>query len=82
MGLYLHNVSWYDARRWGITAPASQGGGRIGNIVVPGTLIGPSGTPATVLPCFINYSFTDYWDVPHNETDFNPPGGGSAAVSN
>jgi hypothetical protein len=82
MGLYLHNVSWYDARRWGITAPASQGGGRIGNIVVPGTLIGPSGTPATVLPCFINYSFTDYWDVPHNETDFNAPSAASASVSN
>jgi hypothetical protein len=80
MGLYLHNVSWYDARRWGITAPASQGGGRIGNIVVPGSLI--DSAAAKVLPCFINYSFTDYWDVPHNETDFNAPGAGSAAVSN
>jgi hypothetical protein len=82
IGLYLHNVSWYDARRWGITAPAAQGGGRTGNIVVPGTLIGPSGTPAKVLPCFINYSFSDYWDVPKNETDFNPPGPGSAPVAN
>lgn len=82
IGLYLHNVSWYDARRWGITAPASAGGGRTGNIVVPGTLIGPSGTPAQVLPCFINYSFSDYWDVPKNETDFNPPSSGSAPVAN
>jgi hypothetical protein len=80
IGLYLHNVSWYDARRWGITAPASAGGGRIGNIVVPGSLI--DSAAAKVLPCFINYSFTDYWDVPHNETDFNPPSAGSAAVSN
>lgn len=82
IGLYLHNVSWYDARRWGITAPASSGGGRIGNIVVPGTLIGPSGTPAQVLPCFINYSFSDYWDVPKNELDFNPPASGSAPIAN
>ena len=80
IGLYLHNVSWYDARRWGITAPASQGGGRIGNIVVPGSLIG--GTAAQVLPCFINYSFSDYWDVPANETDFNPPSSASAPTTN
>src|SRR5579863_4596259 len=82
IGLYLHNVSWYDARRWGITAPAAQGGGRTGNIVVPGTLIGPAGTPATVLPCFINYSFTDYWDVPANELNFNPASSNSAPVAN
>ena len=82
IGLYLHNVSWYDARRWGITEPVAQGGGRIGNIVVPGTLIGPSGTPATVLPCLIDYSFSDYWDVPQNELDFNPSSSGSAPVKN
>jgi len=82
IGLYLHNTSWYDARRWGITTPASQGGGRTGNIVVPGTLIGPSGTPATILPCFIDYSFSDYWDIPQNELDFNPPSGGSAPIKN
>jgi len=80
IGLYLHNTSWYDARRWGITAPASQGGGRTGNIVVPGTLIGASA--AQVLPCFIDYSFSDYWDIPQNELDFNPPGSGSSAVRN
>lgn len=82
IGLYHHNVAWYDARRWGITAPAAQGGGRIGNIVVPGSLLGPSGTPAQVLPCFINYSFTDYWDVPANELNFNPASSSSAPVAN
>lgn len=82
IGLYHHNVAWYDARRWGITAPAAQGGGRIGNIVVPGSLLGPSGTPAQVLPCFINYSFTDYWDVPANELNFNPAASSSAPVAN
>jgi hypothetical protein len=80
IGLYLHNVSWYDARRWGITAPASQGGGRTGNIVVPGSLIGS--TSYQVLPCFINYSFSDYWDVPQNELDFNAAAAGSAPIKN
>jgi hypothetical protein len=82
IGLYLHNTSWYDARRWGIAAPASKGGGRTGNIVVPGSLIGPNGTPATVLPCFIDYSFSDYFDIPQNELDFNPPSGASAPIRN
>jgi hypothetical protein len=82
IGLYLHNVSWYDARRWGIAQPASQGGGRTGNVLVPGSLIGPAGTPATLLPCKIDYSFSDYWDVPQNELDFNPPATGSAPVKN
>ncbi|HLZ89455.1 MAG TPA: RagB/SusD family nutrient uptake outer membrane protein, partial [Puia sp.] len=58
IGLYLHNTSWYDARRWGVTAPAAQGGGRANaNVVIPGTLINK--TAATVLPCFIDYSFVD-----------------------
>jgi hypothetical protein len=80
IGLYLHNTSWYDARRWGIAAPAAQGGGRTGNIVVPGTLIGSSAAQA--LPCLIDYSLSDYWDIPQNELDFNPPGAGSAPIKN
>ena len=80
IGLYLHNTSWYDARRWGIAAPASQGGGRTGNVVVPGTLVGTAAYQ--VLPCKIDYSFSDYWDIPQNELDFNPPSGSSAPVKN
>jgi hypothetical protein len=85
IGLYLHNVAWYDARRWGVTAPASAGGGRMGNILVPGSLLVPPGTtppPATLLSCFIEYNFSDYWDVPQNELDFNPAGAGSAPIAN
>ncbi|HEY4061666.1 MAG TPA: RagB/SusD family nutrient uptake outer membrane protein [Puia sp.] len=89
IGLYLHNTSWYDARRWGIAAPVAQGGGRTGNVVCPGTLLvlpgTPPGTPippATVLPCLIDYSFSDYWDIPQNELDFNPAGQGSAPIHN
>ncbi len=72
VGLYLRGVAFYDARRWGITAPAAQGGGRANaNVLVPGSLIG--GTAATILPCFIDYDYLDYWDVPQNELDFNNP---------
>jgi Carboxypeptidase regulatory-like domain len=45
-------------------------------------IIGGGSTPATVLPCFIDYHFTDYWDVPRNELDFNPPSTNSAPIIN
>jgi starch-binding outer membrane protein, SusD/RagB family len=83
IGLYDRGVAWYDARRWGVTAPASSGGGRANaNVLVPGSLIGGGSTPATILPCFIDYDFVDYWDVPQNELAFNPAAGGSAPVAN
>lgn len=81
IGLYDRGVAWYDARRWGVTAPASAGGGRANaNVMVPGSFLG--GGPATLLPCFLNYDFTDYWDVPANELDFNPASANSAPVAN
>lgn len=81
IALYLRGVAFYDARRWGVTAPASEGGGRANaNVLVPGDLIGS--TTATILPCFINYDFLDYWDVPQNELDFNVAEPGSAPVKN
>ena len=73
-------MSWYDARRWGITTPVAQGGGRMGNIVLPGTLVGSASYQ--VLPCLIDYSFSDYWDIPQNELDFNPAAAGSAPTHN
>ncbi len=70
VSLYLRGVAFYDARRWGVTAPAASGGGRANaNVLVPGSLIG--GTAAEILPCFIDYNYVDYWDVPLNELDFN-----------
>lgn len=87
VGLYLHGVAFYDARRWGITASIANGGGRTNaSIVVPGSLLVPPGTtpipPAKVLPCTIDYDFVDYWDVPQNELDFNAAGPGSAPIKN
>ena len=62
IGLYDRGVAWYDARRWGVAAPASSGGGRANaNVLVPGSLIGGGSTPATItFPCFINYDFVDH----------------------
>src|SRR5439155_1319303 len=42
VGLFLRGTAFYDARRWGVTEPASTGGGRAGAIVmVPGNLLVP-----------------------------------------
>lgn len=82
IGLFLKGVAFYDARRWGVTAPVASGGGRPGGIVyVPTNALG-SGTPAQAVPCLMNYSYMDYWDVPQNELDLNAPATGSATVAN
>jgi len=81
IGLFERGVAFYDARRWGVTAPAASGGGRTGAIVyVPGNLV--SSTSDQALPCFMEYNYMDYWDVPQNELDFNAPATGSASVKN
>jgi hypothetical protein len=80
IGLYDRGVAWYDARRWGVTA--ATGGRANANVLVPGSLIGGGSTPATILPCFINYNFVDYWDVPQNELAFNPASASSAPIAN
>ncbi|MFT3932717.1 MAG: hypothetical protein QM726_03795 [Chitinophagaceae bacterium] len=81
IGLMQKGVAFYDARRWGVTAAASSGGGRTGGIIyVPGSLIGSASAQA--LPCFVEYNYLDYWDVPQNELDFNAPASGSASVKN
>lgn len=72
IGLCLRGVAFYDARRWGVTAPKSQGGGRANAIVlVPGNLINSPTYQA--LPCFIEYNYMDYWDIPVDETAYNVP---------
>ena len=83
VGLFLRGVAWYDARRWGVTTPVSQGGGRPNAIVLvsPGT-ISTAQTTTLVLPCLIDYDFSDYWDVPQNELDFNPANASSAPIHN
>ena len=61
IGLINKNVSFYDARRWGVI---NAGGGRTGAVVV-----GPSGVIDN--NATIEYNYLAYWDVPQNELDFN-----------
>lgn len=75
VSLLFRGLSFYDARRWGWTYNISNGGGSYGNTVV--TKTGVVNTHAT-----INYNFLDYWDVPADETDLNPPAAGSAPIKN
>ncbi len=76
VALLFRNVSFYDARRWGVIDDISAGGGRTGCVVVNSTT-GAVSTNAT-----INYNFLDYWDVPDDETSLNTPSATSAPVKN
>jgi hypothetical protein len=72
IALVFKGLSFYDARRWGITEPSSS---RTGVIVLSSTgVVSTNGT--------INYGFLDYWDVPDNELAYNPAGAGSAPIKN
>src|SRR5678815_319198 len=83
VALFLWGTAFYDARRWGVTEPASQGGGRANAIVmVPGNLLVPAQANPAAVPCFMEYRYLDYWDVPQNELDFNTPGSGSVTIKN
>jgi hypothetical protein len=75
VALVFRGVSYYDYRRWGIIYDVSSGGGRTGAVVL--TTSGALNTNAT-----INYNFLDYWDVPADETELNPPDAGSAPTKN
>lgn len=74
IGLIKNGVSFYDARRWKVILPLSQGGGRTNAVVVgPSAVIDENAT--------IEYNYMPYWDVPMNELDFNEPSSASAPVS-
>jgi hypothetical protein len=79
VALFLRGTSFYDARRWNVTAPVADGGGRgNANVLVPkgyGTY-----TTNAIRSCFIEYRYMDYFDVPKDELDFNPASGTSVAV--
>lgn len=73
IGLLNKNVSFYDARRWGVVKPLAQGGGRSNAIVI---LTGGVADNAT-----IDYNYLSYWDVPKNELDFNTPSSATVPVT-
>lgn len=75
VGLLFRNVSFYDARRYGVIDPVSSGGGITGATVVDRG--GKLNTNAA-----IEYNYMDYWHVPDNELAYNPPSENSAPVKN
>ncbi|MFB2120215.1 RagB/SusD family nutrient uptake outer membrane protein [Parapedobacter sp. 2B3] len=79
VGLLNKNVAFYDARRWGILKPVSQGGGRTGAVV----LYIPAGTNSYVVDenATIDYNYLSWWPVPDNEIDLNAPSATSAPVT-
>ena len=83
VALFQRGTSFYDARRWGVTKPVAQGGGRAdGSVYLPTSLLGGGATVPDVRPCLMDYSYVDYFDVPANELDFNAPSAISAPVKN
>ncbi|MBT1698948.1 hypothetical protein KK083_18790 [Fulvivirgaceae bacterium PWU4] len=73
IGLLNKNVSFYDARRWGILKPLEQGGGRTGAVVLySGGVVDTNAT--------IDYNYLSRWDVPLHELDFNTPSNPSVPV--
>lgn len=75
VALVFRGLSFYDYRRWGWTYDIDNGGGSYGN-----TFLTPAG--AVNRNVTINYDFLDYWDVPADESDINPPGEGSVPIKN
>jgi len=73
--LAFRGISFYDTRRWGWTYDISKGGGNYNAVIF--TSDKKLNTHST-----INYNFLDYWDVPADETDLNPPAAGSAPTKN
>ncbi len=72
--LALRGLSFYDLRRWGWVYSIANGGGRYGCTLIFNAKVYTNAT--------IDYNFMDYWDVPADETDKNPPADGSASVIN
>jgi starch-binding outer membrane protein, SusD/RagB family len=84
VALAIRGLSFYDARRWGVIAPLSSGGGRSdAMIVIPSNIYDPEGDGAPdAYPCTIDYNYMEYWDVPADEVDFNEPLAGSVTLHN
>lgn len=83
VALFLRGTAFYDARRWGVTKPVSEGGGRTNAMVyLPVAFMEPGATSPDVRPCIMDYQYVDYFDVPMNEIDFNQPSAISVPVKN
>lgn len=74
VALVFRGISYFDSRRWGWIYDISKGGGAYNQTILDGATVNTKAT--------INYNFLDYWDVPADEFDLNPPAAGSAAIKN
>jgi hypothetical protein len=75
VALVFRGLSYYNSRRWGWIYDISNGGGQYAQM-----LYNANGTYNTNVT--IDYNFMDYWDIPADETQLNPPGTGSSPIQN
>jgi hypothetical protein len=76
VALFGRGLSFWDSRRWGWTYDISNGGGSYGNEM----LLSNAGGPVMYHNVTFDYNFMDYWDVPADEIELNPPTGGTGSV--
>ena len=74
VALVYRGLSYFDSRRWGWIYDISKGGGVFGQTDLEGTTLNTNVT--------INFNFLDYWDVPADEFDLNPPSATSSPIKN
>jgi hypothetical protein len=75
VALFGRGISFYNARRWGWIYDISNGGGQYAQ-----WLYNSNGTYDTNVT--IDYNFMDYWDIPADETQLNPPASGTSPILN
>ena len=75
VSLFGRGLSFYGARRWGWIYDISNGGGQYGQL-----LYNADGTWDTNVT--VDYNFMDYWDIPADETQLNPPASGTSPILN
>jgi len=75
VSLFGRGVSFYNVRRWGWIYDISDGGGQYGQ-----WLYNANGTYDTNVT--VDYNFMDYWDIPADETQLNPPAAGTSPILN
>lgn len=83
VALFMRGTAFYDARRWGITKPLMEGGGRNNAMVyLPVNYLESGSVSPDIRSCLLDYHYVDYFDVPANELDFNIPSVISAPIKN
>jgi len=75
VSLFGRGLSFYNSRRWGWIYDISSGGGQYGQWVY-------NANKTYFTNVTVDYNFMDYWDIPADETQLNPPGTGSAPILN